>query len=346
MALIFAACPNVRTRPQENVGRGLLKIDWLGAFLHMSTLVLFDAACISSGTTLSWNSGAIALWVLSGVIAIIYILQQWFSLFTTPADRIFPVAVLRTRTGFLVMVCTFMSCNGYAVTLYYLPLFYAFTRGDDAIQTAVHMLPFICVYIAGAIGSGVLLPRVRRYAAMYLMGGLLMAGGAGALQSIHSASPLGQSMGISTLIGLGVGSTLQLGASVLNLGLPQDIRMDSGIAMTITVYSGTTVALAVAGCIYQNIGFEFVSDALSGLPLSSSQIRDTLAGAASPTWRTDLSPELVASAIDALTLAVIRVFYFSVAAGAVMAISALLMKWEALQFTGAREESTEQREVA
>jgi hypothetical protein len=297
----------------------------------MTTLVLFDAACIFSGATLAWRSGVIALWVLSGVAAIFYGFQQAFSLFTAPARRILPIAVMSTRTGFLVMICSCFSCAGYSVALYYLPLFYAFTRGDDSIEVAVHMLPYICVYIAAAIGSGIFLPIVRRYAVMYLLGGVFILSGSAAMMSVHPDTSLKQTMGIGSIIGFGVGLTMQLGASVLALSLPANIRMDSSISMTLAIYFGTTVALAIAGCIFQNIGFDFLSKALSGSHFSPSEIREALAGADSPLWATS-NPKALAAAIGAVTSAIIRIFYIPVAAGALMVICSFLLKWEPLDF--------------
>ena len=343
MVMIFIACPRVRVCPEVEIGKGLRSIDWVGAFLHMTTLVLFDAACIFSGATLPWHSGVIALWVLSGIVAIIYAIQQAFSLFTAPEKRILPIGVMSTRTGFLVMICSCFSCAGYSVALYYLPLFYAFTRGDDSIEIAVHMLPYICVYIAAAIGSGIFLPIVRRYAVLYLLGGALILSGSAAMMSVHPTTSLKQTMGIGSIIGFGVGLTMQLGASVLALALPANIRMDSSISMTLAIYFGTTVALALAGCIFQNIGFDFLSKAFSGSHFSPAEIRGALAGVDSPLWDRS-NPKALAAAIGAVTSAIVRIFYIPVAAGALMVICSFLMKWEPLDFKKkkARQEEVQQ----
>ncbi|KAJ5552395.1 major facilitator superfamily transporter [Penicillium frequentans] len=317
MVLICFVFPNVRLRPQEEIGKGLLQIDWVGAFLHAATLTLFDAACIFSGSTLSWRSGVIALWVMFGVVTIVYTIQQAFSLFTDPAKRILPIGVLSTRTGFLVMSASFCACSGYGPCT---------------------CSPYIGVYIAGAIGCGMLLPVVRRYAVLYLLGGILIAAGAGSMMSVNANTSLSQTMGISAILGFGVGLTMQLGVTVLALALPANIRMDNSITMTLTIYTGTTVSLAIAGCIFQNIGFGFLSDALQGSNLSNSQIHNALAGHESPVWAM-LDPEALDDAISAVTKAIIRLFYISTVGGALMAIFALIMKWEALDFKHTKAET-------
>ncbi|KAJ5711530.1 hypothetical protein N7488_005686 [Penicillium malachiteum] len=226
--------------------------------LFLATWVLFDAACIFSGSTLAWDSGgAIALWVLFCVVAICYAIQQHFSIFTEPDRRGLPIGAMTTFTGALIMSATFCAACGYSVPLYYLPLFYAFTRGDDSFQAAIHILPYIGPYIVGAIGAGILLPR------------------------------------------------------------------------------------AIAGCIFQNIGFKFLSAALKGENLSSTQIHNALAGKESPVWSL-ISASALDSAVSAVAKAIIRLFYISTAGGAIMLILALGMKWEALEFNEpATKEETE-----
>lgn len=328
--LSFLALPHTRLRPHVHISSGLREIDWTGVILHTSILVLFDAACIFSGATLPWSSaGVIALWVLTAAMAILFAVQQRFSVFTEPARHILPIAVLSTRTGFLVMLYTCWAVAGYAIALYYLPLFYAFTRGDDSLETAVHVLPLIGVYIAGAIGMGMILPVISRHAPLYLVGGALITAGAGAMQSVNETTSPSQTMGISAVLGLGVGLTWQLGASVLALALPPAIRMGSGITMTVTLDTGTTVALAIAGCIHQNIGFNLLSEALRGENLFIAQIREALAGVGSPVLAT-LSPQALQAAVAAVTSATIRIFYIPTAAGVLMIVCSLVMKLEAL----------------
>ncbi|KAJ5614271.1 Major facilitator superfamily transporter [Penicillium herquei] len=332
MVLVMLVCPRVRLQSKEPIGKGLRKMDWIGGFLHAATWVIFDSACIFSGSTLAWDSsGAIALWVLFGVVAICYAIQQHFSIFTEPDRRGLPIGAMSTFTGAMVMSATFCAACGYSVPLYYLPLFYAFTRGDDSFQAAIHILPYIGPYIVGAIGAGILLPRVRRYAIIYMIGGVLITAGAASMQSVDATTPLSQSMGISVLLGFAVGLTTQIGTTVLALVLPPKIQMQSSVLMTITIYSGTTVSQAIAGCIFQNIGFKFLSAALKGENLSNTQIHNALAGKESPVWSL-ISASALDSAVAAVAKAIIRLFYISTAGGAIMLILAVGMKWEALEF--------------
>lgn len=67
-----------------------LLVDLIGVSLNVLAPVLFAIAATFSGTIWQWGSGAsIAMWVLCGCTTIIWILQQTFSILTTPKQRAF-----------------------------------------------------------------------------------------------------------------------------------------------------------------------------------------------------------------------------------------------------------------
>lgn len=134
--------------PAIHAGRSFLKnmagLDWVGFVLHTASLVLLCCATVFSGLTWPWNSGAaIAIWVITGLVIIAYILQQKFCLFTTPEHRLIPLEVFAERTVLLVCINQCMITVGYAVSIYYTPLFFSFARGDGPVGSAGEFLLLI-----------------------------------------------------------------------------------------------------------------------------------------------------------------------------------------------------------
>ncbi|CAI6087895.1 unnamed protein product [Clonostachys chloroleuca] len=77
-----------------------------------------------SGTSWSWHSSStIITWVCLAVMFITYIVQQ------SPKNRVFLVDALTHRIGRLAALGAACSGITYAITLYYIPLFYAFVHG-------------------------------------------------------------------------------------------------------------------------------------------------------------------------------------------------------------------------
>lgn len=58
--------------------------------------------------------------------------------------------------------------TAYAVTLYYIPLFFAFMRGCDTNNQTIRLLLFIIVFIVVVLLTGILLLVIGRYKLIYL----------------------------------------------------------------------------------------------------------------------------------------------------------------------------------
>ncbi|KAK7215915.1 hypothetical protein V2G26_003918 [Clonostachys chloroleuca] len=329
MALNIMLYPTVALAPSESLLEGLRRIDGIGATLHVATLVAFDVACLFSGTVWAWASGSIAAWVIFATLLVLYCLQQYFCWFTNPEQRILPLRVLSNRIGLLVSIATACAAVGYSITIYYIPLFLVFTRGDGPVQAAVHTLPFICVYIATAVIAGSLFPVIRRYAIFYFISGLFLVAGSGAILFIDQTSPLSRLMGITALIGAALGLSFQTGATVLTRALPTGLRIDSAVIISLTQNASITTSLAIAGCIFQNVGRQHLESAIGKFGFSAADINQALAGLESPVWAAG-SSEASRLAVAAVTTILIQLFYISLAAGCLLLVCACLMKWEAL----------------
>lgn len=112
-----------------------------------------------SSSTYGWDSGtSIALWTVAGVLLLVFVIQQCFAIFTTAAARLYPIHFLVARTLVLLYVATSCAATANAVTLYYIPLLFGFTRGHDALHSAARLLPFIVVFISFVLFAGATLP--------------------------------------------------------------------------------------------------------------------------------------------------------------------------------------------
>jgi hypothetical protein len=152
-------------------------IDCFGAILNAATFSLFVVASTYSGFQWPWGSGqVITPWVITGVVVMLYVLQQRGALLTTKGDRIFPVWCLKSRSLVLVFIgtagCSVVNSFNFS-NIYYIYLFFEPIKGDDAIEVASRLLPFVFLLIFSAMFSGVLLPKLNLYAAWYVVSGSL-----------------------------------------------------------------------------------------------------------------------------------------------------------------------------
>ncbi|KAJ5648810.1 Major facilitator superfamily domain general substrate transporter [Penicillium longicatenatum] len=334
LAAAIFCLPRKYLGPETPLISRLMAIDPIGIAFNMATPVLFALALEFSGPVWDWGSGAsIAVWLIFGVTLIGWIIQQCWCIGTTPEQRAVPVHLL-TRIDLLPLwVASGCAGASYAITLYYTPLFFAFARGQSSIQQTVRLLPFVVVFIIVVIIVGGLLPVFGRYNLIYIVAGIATVAGAGAMAGTLSPT-VSEShvLGFEALIGVGLGCSFQHGVGVSNvINKNSHDRIDSAVMFNMAQMGGIAIALAVAGSIFQNVGYNLLADALGDEGYSEKDLREALAGVSSAVWQSG-NPEVLSRGVDAVATVIGREFYLVVASGAICLVCGLVMKWERLDW--------------
>lgn len=255
---------------------------------------------------------------------------------TTMSLRALAVDLFRIKEVSLTALGTFAAGSSYMVTLYYTPLVLAFTRGDGSLKAAVSLLPFISTFIAFAILSGGLLPRIRRYAFFYMFGGICISTGGALLTIIDASTSISMIQGLTALVGAGTGCIFMTAASVMNVAVPQNRRLDVTSLFILSQLSGISISIALASAIYQNVGFNALKAAIAGANIATDNqdLRQALAGLDSSLLRlTDA--DAIVNAIKAITAVLAKLFYINVGAGILAFCAGFLMDWRPLNFGNA-----------
>lgn len=170
------------------------------------------------GIMYEWGSATeIALFVVSGVLFLVFGLQQGFAVgVRRREDRIFPVEFLSVRspgarTVLIMFGTTAAGGCGIFLPTFFIPLFFQFTRGDSPIEAAVRLLPFILVMVVVTLTQGAVLSRAGFYMPWFLVGGLLATAGGALMFTIDADTSTARVYGYSVLVGAGVGMFSQSG---------------------------------------------------------------------------------------------------------------------------------------
>jgi len=104
-----------RADPQEGVPlkHKFLQIDYLGVVLNAGAFTALIMAINFGGNLFAWGAGReIALWVVGGVMLLLFGLQQAFKIGTTSQERIFPGDLLRMPIMWLLfaLMCAASTC--------------------------------------------------------------------------------------------------------------------------------------------------------------------------------------------------------------------------------------------
>lgn len=142
------------------------------------------------GLIYPWNSATIiVLFVVGGLCWVAFAFQQTFNVLTSTDNRMFPVQLMKNKEALLLfLIGTFVGTISY-VSVYYIPIYFQFTRGDSAIITAERMLPFIFMLITFMLASGVLMSHYGLYKPWYVGGSALALIGSVLMCKFHRSDP-------------------------------------------------------------------------------------------------------------------------------------------------------------
>ena len=156
-------------RPNDTLLKRLKELDWIGIMLNAAMFTSFVLSFAIGGTIWPWSDArTIGSIIAMVVLIILFSLQQKFCIFTTQADRIFPLPFLRSRTFILLFIAQSGIMTALAIPIYYIPLFFQFTRAETAVKSAVRLLPFVIVNIVVVFLNCALLPKFKYYNPWYL----------------------------------------------------------------------------------------------------------------------------------------------------------------------------------
>jgi MFS family permease len=150
------------------------EFDILGTVLSIGAITAVIMATNLGGTLYAWNSGQIiALFVVSFSLFILFGAQQSFTVFTGLTTRIFPIQFMKNWNAVILFCCASAVNAASFVPIYYVPLYFQFTRGDSAIMAAVRLLPLIFVLSAAILANGHLMARFSYFQPWYIFGSVL-----------------------------------------------------------------------------------------------------------------------------------------------------------------------------
>lgn len=208
-ALIFYL-PAIRLLPGVSVKDRLLRVDWLGFVLGSGVWVTFLLALTMAGGNWPWKDGrTIAIFVVFGVVLVVYVLQQYFAILTTPEQRAFPCHLLRDRTEVLLYIATAAGTTTLYVVVYYIPIYFQFVNGDAALMAAVRLLPFVVIGVTVNLVSGSFLHFIKMYMVLYLIAGIFVVAGGGPLMVyLDPSTSTGTIYGLTILVAVGTGLSM------------------------------------------------------------------------------------------------------------------------------------------
>ena len=320
--------PSSDPRPNVPTKKRLAELDFVGTILATGAFCSGVMALSFGGVTYAWNSGRIiGLFVTSGVLFILFGVQQVMTIFTTEERRIFPVHFLRKRSLLILFAMTSTAGTCIFLPIFYIPIYFQFVRSDSALEAGIRLLPFVCLLVFFCMVNGAVMSKTGYYMPWYLAGGILAIIGSALMYTVTESSSTSRIYGYSVILAIGTGGFVQASFSVAQAKVkPHEISLSVGF-ITCAQISGVTIAIAIANSIFLNQSTRQISQILPNVPLATVQSAIQGSGSA---FFSSLAPETKALVLHAIVRSIGNVYILSMTAGTLTVLLSLLMKREKL----------------
>ncbi|PQE26931.1 MFS drug efflux transporter protein [Rutstroemia sp. NJR-2017a BVV2] len=320
--------PSFDPKPKATVSERFLMIDWLGIVLCAGALASLVMGIDFGGVQWAWGSGSsIALFVVAGVLLVAFGVQQTFLILCTEKTRLFPIHFLKRRSLVVLFILNSCASSGLFVSVYYIPLFFQFTKGDTAVHASVRLLPFVMILIFVIILNGAVMTKLGYYYPWYFLGGAFELAAGALMYTVTVHTSTAAIYGYTVLMAIGVGAYNQAGYSVVQAKVkPDEIPYALGYMM-FSQLGGIVLALGMAGAIFVNKAVQGLTELLPGT--DSEIIKASIAGTSSELFQT-LPADQVEPALAVIVKAIDDVYILLIAAGGIAVIGAALLKREKL----------------
>ncbi|OHX00520.1 hc-toxin efflux carrier [Colletotrichum incanum] len=315
-------------KPQAGIPltQRLAQIDSLGTVLSVGAMLCVIMAMNFGGVLWGWNEGeSIGLFVTAGVLIILFVLQQVYYVGTSRTNRLFPMHFWKSRTMICLFFTMMLATFGSFIGIFYLPLYYQFTRGTSAVETSVHLLPFILFLAAFNLLNGQFMARTGYYYPWYIAGSALELIGGVLLYTVDEFTSNAKIYGYTIILGTGVGCFCQAGFAVAQMKVPPtEIPYSVGF-MTVGQMIGIVLGTGMSGALFVNYGEQALKKVFPHVP--DSEISNALSGVGSGLIDS-ATAEVRAEAIHGITRAIQLAYVPIIAAGSICLTCSVLMRRE------------------
>jgi MFS family permease len=241
----------------------LLRVDWIGGFLFISSLTSFLMGLSWAGVQLPWSSFRTIVPIATGAGGVLLSLIWERYGASQPFLR---RSLFYSYSAIAAYVCAL--CQGLVLflALYYAPFYFMAVHFVTAVEAGIYLFPVTCFLLPGSAVVSVLIARLGRFRwALYLGWTVTTLGsGLGILMAVRGESiKTAEWAGIFIVFGLGNGIVL----TSVNFAI-QSIARTEDCARAASMYAffrtlGMTIGVAVGGTVFQNM----MSDKLTQLSL-------------------------------------------------------------------------------
>ncbi|KAI8804931.1 major facilitator superfamily domain-containing protein [Cladochytrium replicatum] len=253
-----------------NLSDRLKRIDYLGVFLIVATVVCFTLPLQLGGVRWAWSDPqTVALLVTSVVLlGVTFYVEGWVA-----QDPIIPGSVFVNSTVYAGLGFSFLMGAGFMSVIYYLAIFFQVAQGSTATESGIKTVPLMGALIFSSIASGILISRGVSIRLFVVLGGVLMTVGHGLLTLMDENLDYWKAALITVVFGISVGCLMQTRTLAVQAAVPPKmIAIATGLS-TFAQMLGGSVGLAIFGAVFNNRIFDELINSLPSQYATAELVR-------------------------------------------------------------------------
>lgn len=256
LTIVASAVPSRLTRVHHD-------IDYLGALLILLSATCFILLTSLGGNTYPWTSTPIYLFGILGVVfAIIWVFVE-----RGAREPVLPLHLFTIRTFSVSSAMSFIVGFAMFGAIIFMPLFLQIVRGLTPTISGLGLLPLMIGLVVMSIGSGIVITKTGRYRAFPVIGTVLTGVGLFFLSFIHVSTSTTIMYLDLFILGLGLGSLLQVLVLVAQNAVPYGELGVATAGITFFRTIGAAFGTAIFGAIFTNLLESKLRSALHGKSL-------------------------------------------------------------------------------
>lgn len=161
--------------------------------------------------------------MVSGVLFIVFWIQQVFAILTTAERRSFPLQFLRNKELVIQFIAEACASTLTYIPIYFLPLYFQFAKSDSALNSGVRLLPLVVFLVLPIVVGGIVIGIHPRYMPWFFAGGAIGIIGSALLYTIDAHTSNARLYGYSILTGFGAGCMVMIPFSVVQALVPPQL---------------------------------------------------------------------------------------------------------------------------
>ncbi|KAI8954223.1 MFS general substrate transporter [Xylaria longipes] len=321
--IIFILKPSRYPHPPATIWEQIRRLDPLGTFFFVPSIVSLLIALQWGGSTYAWSNWRII--VLFGLFGILFIAFAAVQVFM-PKTATVPVRIIRRRSIMAATIFMFALAGSFLMVIYYLPLWFQVVKGATATQSGIYTLPFVLSLVVASTLSGAFTQKVGYYVPAMIASPSLLATGQGLMSTFRVNEPSSHWIGFQVIAGFGLGLGLQASSLAAQAVLPIP---DVPIGIAIMFF-----AQQLGGGIFTSVGQNLLSTYLVSHLHIPGLSADQITNEGATELLTSVAPQYRHIVRTVYNSAVVQIFRCAMGVALVAVVAALFMEWKNVKKIG------------